>query len=170
MIDKRIAVRVTNTTEAPYLNKKKTQIAEFSVVTPEQSKCIKPVDMAILKMTPQSDADLTAYLNEILWTKKPEQQNNTFWFPTPENFGKREDHTPIQTYILREIVELKRKEKLNSHVGTESRTEIFEPFDWNNTLWQKERNKQFKLSWSTLMTFLPDTEWMLAQTGKSSWN
>ena len=33
--DKRIAVRVTNTTESPYLIKKHTQNAEFSVVTPE---------------------------------------------------------------------------------------------------------------------------------------
>ena len=48
IIDKRIAVRVTNTTESPYLIKKQTQIAQFSVVTPEQSKHIKPVDTAIL--------------------------------------------------------------------------------------------------------------------------
>ena len=59
-IDKRIAVRVTNTTESPNLIKKHTQIAEFSVVTPEQSKHIKPVDMAILSMIPQGDLDVTA--------------------------------------------------------------------------------------------------------------
>ena len=34
IIDKRTAVRVTNTTESPYLIKKHTQIAEFSVFTP----------------------------------------------------------------------------------------------------------------------------------------
>ena len=93
--DKRIAVRVTNTTESPYLIKKNTQIAEFSVVTPEQSKHIKPVDMAILSMIPQGDPDMTAYLNELLRTNKSEQQDNTFRFPTPENPGKPEDHTPI---------------------------------------------------------------------------
>ena len=48
IFDKRIAVIVTNTTESPYLIKKCTQIAEFSVVTPEQSKHIKPIDMALL--------------------------------------------------------------------------------------------------------------------------
>ena len=53
--DKRIAVRVTNTTESPYLIKKHTQIAEFSGVTPEQFNYIKPVDMAILSMIPQGD-------------------------------------------------------------------------------------------------------------------
>ena len=62
IIDKRIAVRVTNTTESPNLIKKHTQSAEFSVVTPEQSKHIKPIDMAILSMIPQDDPDLTAYL------------------------------------------------------------------------------------------------------------
>ena len=35
IFDKRIAVRVTNTTESLYLIKKRTQIAEFSVVTPD---------------------------------------------------------------------------------------------------------------------------------------
>ena len=111
IIDKRIAVRVTNTRESPYLIKKHTQIAEFSVVTPEQSKHIKPVDMANLSVIPQGDPDLTAYLNELLRTNNLEQQNNTFWFPTPENLGKLEDYTPIQTRILKELNELKDKEK-----------------------------------------------------------
>ena len=110
IIDKRIAVRVTNTTESPYLIKKHTQIAESSVVTPEQSKHIKPVDMSILSMIPQGDPDLTAYLNELLRTNKPEQPENMFWFPTPDIPGKPEDHTPIQTRILKELNELKDKE------------------------------------------------------------
>ena len=124
IIDKRRAVRVTNTTESPYLIKEHTQIAEFSVVTPEQSKYIKPVDMAILSMILQGDPDLTAYLIELLRTNKPEQQENTFWFPTPENPGRPEDHTPIQTRILNELNELKDKEKLNPQVSTESRNKF----------------------------------------------
>ena len=72
-IDKRTSVRITNTTESPYLIKKHTQIAEFSVVIPEQSKHIKPVDKAVLGMIPQGDPDLTAYLHELLRTNKPEQ-------------------------------------------------------------------------------------------------
>ena len=99
IVDKRIAVRVTNTAESPYLSKKHTQIAEFSVVTPEQSKHIKPVDMAIPNMSPQGDLDLTSYLNDFLKTNKLGQQNNTFWFPTPEDPGKPEDHTPTQRRI-----------------------------------------------------------------------
>ena len=133
-INKRIAVRVTNTTELPYLIKKHTQIAEFSVVTPEQSKHIKPVDMAILSMIPQSDPDLTAYLNELLRTNKPEQRENMFRFPTPENPVKLEDHTPIQTRILNELNELKDKEKLNPQDSKHSRNKFLKRFDWTDTL------------------------------------
>ena len=134
IFDKRIAVRVTNTTEKPYLMKKHTETAEFSVVTPEQSKHIKPVCMAILSMTPQGDPDLTAYLNEILRTNKPEQQGNTFWLPTAENPGKLEDHTPIQTRILNQLNELKDKEKLNPQESTKSRKKFLKRFDWTDTL------------------------------------
>ena len=134
IIDRRIAVRVTNTTESPYLIKKHTQIAEFSVVTPEQSKYIKPLDMAILSMIPQDDPDLTAYLNELLRTNKPEQQNDTFWLPTPENPGKPEEHTRIQTRIHKELNELKDKEKLNPQDSTQSQTKFLKRFDRTDTL------------------------------------
>ena len=134
IIDKRLAVRVTNTTESPYLIRKHTEIAEFSVVTPEQSKHIKPVDMAILSMIPQGDPDLTTYLNELLRTNKPEQQDNTFWFPTPEDPGQPQDHTPIQTRTLNELNELKDKEKLNPQESIESRNKFLKRFDWTDTL------------------------------------
>ena len=133
-IDKRKAVRVTNTTESPYLIKKHTQIAEFSVVIPEQSKHIKPVDMAILSMIPQGDPDLTAYHNELLRTNKPLQQKNTIWFPLLENPGKPEDHTPIQRRILKELIELKDREKLNPRESTESRNKFLKRFDLTDTL------------------------------------
>ena len=134
IIDKRKTFRCAISTESPYFINKHTQIAEFSVVTPEQSKHIKPVDMAILSMIPQGDPDLTAYLNELLRTNKPEQQDNTFWFPTPENPGKHEDHTPIHTRILNELNELKDKEKLNPQEGTEYRNKFLKRFDWTDTL------------------------------------
>ena len=132
--DRKIAVRVTNTTELPYTINKNTQIAEFSVVTPEQSKFIKPVDTVILSVIPEGDPDLIAYLNELLRTNKPDQQNNTFWFPTPENPGNTDDQTPIQTRILKELRELQRKEKLNPKDDIESQMEFLKRFDWTDTL------------------------------------
>ena len=109
IMDKKLAVRVTNTAESPYTINKNTKIAEFSVVIPEQSKPIKPVDTAIFSMIPEGDPDLIPFLAELLKTNEPDQQNNTFWFPTPENPGNTEDHTPIQTRILKELRELQQK-------------------------------------------------------------
>ena len=68
IFDRRLAVRVTNTTELPYTIKKNTQIGDFSVVTPEQSKFIKPVDTGILNKILEGDPDLTSYLTELLRT------------------------------------------------------------------------------------------------------
>ena len=85
-------------------------------------------------MIPEGDPGLTTYLSEFLKTNKPEQQNNTFWFPTPENLGKTEDHTPIHKLSLRELVELKEKENSNPQDNTESRIEVLEGFDSTDTL------------------------------------
>ena len=60
-------------------------------------------------MIPEGDPDLVTYLTALLRTNKPDQQNNTFWFATPENLGNTEDHTPIQTRILTELCELQRR-------------------------------------------------------------
>ena len=132
-IDRKIAVSVTNNTESPYTINKNTQIAEFSVVTPEQSKFIKPVDMGVLSMIPEGDPDLITYLTELLRRNKPEQQTNTFWFPTPENHGNTNEHTPIQTRILKDLCELQQK-KLNPKDDSESRIKFLKRFDWTDTL------------------------------------
>ena len=50
-MDKKTAVSITNTTESP--QPRKTHITEFSVVTPEKSEFVKPVDTAILSMIPE---------------------------------------------------------------------------------------------------------------------
>ena len=77
IIDRKIAFRVANTTDSPYTIKN-TQITDFFVVTPEQSKFIKTVDTAVFKMIPQGDADPTNYLTELVRANKPDQEKNTF--------------------------------------------------------------------------------------------
>ena len=121
------------------------QIAEFSIVTPEQSKVIKPVDTAILKMIPESDADWTTYLIKLLRTKKSEQQKNTFWFPTPENSGRIEDRTAKQTWILEELHDIKEKEKPNRKDKVESPTKLLKPNDWTDRLLTETEKQQWKI-------------------------
>ena len=88
-------------------------------------------------MIPQGDPDLTAYLNELLRTNKSEQQNNTFWFLTPENPGQPEKHTPQQTRILKKLIEFKEKEKLNPQEGTKSLPKRLKRFDLTGILLTK---------------------------------
>ena len=85
--------------------------------------------MAILSMIPEGDPDLITYLTELLRTNKPDRQNNAFWFPTPENPGNTEEHTPIQTRILKELRELQLQEKLNPKDDIASRMEFLKRFD-----------------------------------------
>ena len=120
--DRKIAVRVTTTTESPYTINKNTQSAEFSIITPEQSKFIKPVDTAIFSMIPEGDPDLVTYLTELLRTNKPHQQNNNFWFCDTQKStpGNTENQTPIQTRILTELRELQRRGKSNPTDDIES--------------------------------------------------
>ena len=134
LIVRKVPIRLTNTLKLPFTINKDTQIAEFSVVTPEQSKFIKPVDTAILSMISEGYLDLITYLAELLRTNKADRQNNTFWFPTPEKPGSIEDHTPIQTRILKELREQELKEKLNPKDDIESLMEISKQFDWTDTL------------------------------------
>ena len=134
IIDGKIAVRFTNTTESPYTINKNTQIAGSSVVTAEQSKFIKSLEMAFLNMIAEGDPDLNTDLTELFRANKPDQQINTFWFPTSEIPGNIEDHTPIQTRILKELRELLQKEKLNRKDDAKSWVEFFKRFHWTDPL------------------------------------
>ena len=98
-------------------------------------------------MIPEGDPDLTTYLNEPLGTKKPEQQNNVFWFPTHENLGNPGDHIPIQTRILRGLLELKEKVKLYPQADIESRTNVPERFDRTGTLLTKAEKRAIEGVW-----------------------
>ena len=138
IFDRKIAVRVTNTTESTNTINKNTQFADFFVVTTEQSKFIKTVDTALLIMIPEGDPDLTIYLNELPRLNKPDRKNDTFWFRTPANPGNIEDYTPIQTRILKILRELQQKLKLNPKDDTQSRKGFLKQFDWTDLLRREE--------------------------------
>ena len=160
--DRKLVVRVTNTTETPYLIKINTQFAEFSVVTPEQAKFIKPMDLEILSIIPQGDPDLTIHLNELLRTIKPELQSNTLWFPTPKNTGKIEDDNPIQTRTLEEVCELKKKKNWIRKAKKIPKETFRKIWLDQYTANRKPRTSSWKLS-----GWLP---WLFCQTQSGFWD
>ena len=169
IINKRIAVRVTNTMESANLIKKNTQIAEFSIVSPEQSKHIKPVDMATLSMIPQGDPDRTAHLNELLRTNKPEQQKKTFSVSQHQKVPENPRITPqVRHESSKDYLNLKRKKNpFHNRAQNPEANYSNDSIDWH--FGQKQTNKQLKRYWWTTLTFSPDTEWRLRWTRNSRW-
>ena len=87
-------------------------MAELQILKPEDTKQIRPVDAATLKLLQDPD-DTHMYVNELMKSNEIEQNTERFWFSTPENPGNEEEHTPIQRRILKEIRELIKNEELD---------------------------------------------------------
>ena len=112
--DGNILIPVNNFTDHPYKLKKGLHIANFSVMTPEQMKYVKPVDPASTWHLLQNDQEQAAhYVSSLIKTNRNPQNSENYWFPTPENPGNPEEHTPIQKRILRELQALQDLETLD---------------------------------------------------------
>ena len=95
-------------------------MATFSILTPEQTKHIRPVNpTSVRHLLNNNHDDAIHYINSLLKTSKPDELNETYWFPTPQNPGNEQEHTPIQTRILNELRELEQLEKLNPLENTD---------------------------------------------------
>ena len=123
-------VQISNFLDHPYTLKKGTHIANFSILTPEQTKHIRPVNpTSVRHILNNSHDDAIHYINNLLKTSKNDEVNETYWFPTPQNPGNRKERTPIQTRILNELRELEQIEKLNPLQNTNSRNQFLSNFD-----------------------------------------
>ena len=132
-------VQISNFLDHPYKLKKGTHMAHFSILTPEQTKHIRPVNpTSVRHLLNNNHNDAIPYINSILKTSKSNEVNETYWFPTPQNPGKEREHTPIQTRILNELRELEQLEKLNPLEGTASRKQFLSNFDWTDSTLQSD--------------------------------
>ena len=128
--DGHIQISVNNFTDNPFTLKKGIHIANFSVMTPEQMKYVKPVDPVSTWHLLQQDQEMAAhYVSSLMKTNKNPDTEENYWFPTPENPGNTQEHTPIQRRILRELQELQDIEKLNPLDNPESRGKFLSNFD-----------------------------------------
>ena len=78
------------------------------------------------------------YINRLLKTSKNDEVNETYWFPTVQNLGNENEHTPIQTLILNELRELEQLEKLNPLENTNSLNQFLSNFNWTDSTLQPE--------------------------------
>ena len=123
----------------PYTLKKGTHMANFSILTPEQTKHIRPVNpISVRHLLKNNQDDAIHYINSRLKTSKTNEVNETYWFPTSQNPGNQKEHTPIQTRILNKLRELEQLEKLNPLEDTNSRDQFLSNFDWTDSTLQPD--------------------------------
>ena len=129
-------VQISNFSDHPYTLKKRTHIANFSILTLEQTKHIRPVNPTSVRHNSHDDA--IHYTNSLLKTPKNDEVNETYWFPTPQNPGNEKEHAPIQTRFFNELRELEQFEKLNPLENTNSRNQFLSNFNWTDSTLQPE--------------------------------
>ena len=114
-------------------------MANFLILTPEQTKHIRPVNpTSVRHLLNNNHDDAIHYKNSLLKTSKTGEVNETYWFPTPRNPGNEREHTPIQTRILNELRELEQLEKLNPLEDTNLRNQFLSNFDWTDSTSQPD--------------------------------
>ena len=84
------------------------------------------------------------YVNELIKCNENEQYDEYFWFPTPENPGNKEVHTPMQRRILKKIRELNKKEQLEPTKDQTSRKLLLEMFQWEGSQVEGNDRKQLE--------------------------
>ena len=139
-----IGYQIINLSELPYTITLDTHLADFKILTPEQIKHVQPVDPALLSFMIQHEETTEVYINELLKVPQPNPEQETYWFPTPEEPGDPTTYTPIQQRIYNELLELKQLEKLNPHDNETSRTEFLSHFDWSDTTLNPDERQEIE--------------------------
>ena len=125
------SIHVNNFTDQPYTLKRGSHIANFSVLTPEQLKYVKPIDpVTTWHLLQDNPENAVYYASSLIKSPKAEDNSENYWFPTPEQPGDPQTHTPIQQRILKELRNLQELEKLNPQDDLESRKQFLANFDW----------------------------------------
>ena len=132
-----VEIPLNNFTDHHYTLKRGSHIANFSVMTPGQMKYVKPIDPVTTWHLLQDDPENAAiYVSSLIKPSKPENSPDNYWFPTPEDPGDPQQHTPIQKRILEELLNLQELETLNPQDDPESRRRFLTNFDWTDSMLQ----------------------------------
>ena len=75
--DKKVAIKIANTTDFPYTIPRDTKIAELQILKPEETKMIRPVDIAALNLLTEHD-DVVMYINALMQVERPDDNGEKF--------------------------------------------------------------------------------------------
>ena len=140
-----VNVHINNFTDQPYKLKKRLHIANFSVLTPEQMKHVKPIDpVSTWHLLNKNEEDAIYYVSSLLKANRNNDQYEQYWFPTPENPGDEDSHPPIQRRILQELRNLQEAEQMNPQNDDESRRKFLSNSDWRDSMLQQHEIKKIE--------------------------
>ena len=126
-----LSLQIINFINTFYTNGSDEHLADFTVLSAKQIKHVKPIHPGELKFMMHQDTEtMDQYIHEPLRVPSTQDEQEQFWFPTPQNPGDPAKHTPIQQRIYNELIELQKLEKLNSQTNEESRQQFLANFDW----------------------------------------
>ena len=135
-----ISVQLNIFTNTPNSLKRGTQVANSTVLTPEHMKYVKPIDPVTTWHLLQDNPENAAYYaNSLIKSTKSEDFKDNNWFPTPEDPGDPQHHTPIKKRILSELPNRQELKKLNPQDDPESRRQFLTKFDWTNSMLQRDK-------------------------------
>ena len=107
-----VTIHVNNFTDQLYTLKRGSHIANFSVLTAEQVNYVKPINPVTTWHLLQENTENAAfYASSLIKSAKTDEDKENYWFPTPEDPGDPQSHTPIQRRILTELYNLQELEK-----------------------------------------------------------
>ena len=140
-----VTVHINKFSDQPYKLKRGLHIASFSVLTPEQMKHVKPIDPgSTWHLLNENEEDAIYYVSSLLKANRNNDQYEQYWFPTPENPGVEDSHTPIQRRILQELRNLQEAEQLDPQNDEESRHKFLSNFDWKDSMLQQHEIKKIE--------------------------
>ena len=67
--------------------------------------------------------------SSLVKSTKPKDFKEDYWFPTPEEPGNPQHYTPIQKWILSELLNLRELEEINPQDDPESRSRFLNNID-----------------------------------------
>ena len=137
-----IGYQIITFSELPYTITCDTHLADFKILTPEQIEHIQPVDPAMLSFMIQHEYTTEIYINELLKVPSQNPEQESYWFPTPEDPGDPTTYTPIQQRIYTELLELKQLKKLNPQDNEASKESFLSNFDWSDLTLSPEERQQ----------------------------
>ena len=96
----------------------------------------------MLSFMTQHEDTTEIYINKLFESSSQNPEQESYWFPTPEDPGDPTTYTPIKQRIYTEILKLKELEKLNPQDDEASKKSLLSNFHWSDPTLSPEERQQ----------------------------